>query len=113
VGSPVLALETAGAGLNVSWSQVANATSYDLVAGSLSALRSTDGDFAAATAVCAGSNVPGTAAIIPAPDPLPGDGIYVLVRAVGSGCKGSYADGSSFPPGGRDAGIAGAVGGCL
>jgi hypothetical protein len=106
VGGSSLSMGKSDSGVVLSWSAAANATSYDLVSGALSALRATSGDFSAGTTVCAASGVASTALLLADADPAPGDATYYLLRAVGAGCRGTYDDASASQLGGRDAGIA-------
>jgi hypothetical protein len=107
VGAPLLAADKAGAGLALRWTAAANATSYDVVKGSLSVLRATAGDFASGTTGCPANGLTGTTTIAVDLDPPPGDGTYYLVRATATGCRGSFDDGSTSQQGGRDLGISG------
>ncbi|HEX4824456.1 MAG TPA: hypothetical protein VFV19_09090 [Candidatus Polarisedimenticolaceae bacterium] len=75
-----------------------DATAFDAVRGDLSSLRSSNGNFSAATTTCLGSGTVGP--IDDASVPAPGSGFWYLVRAVNCGGKGTY-DSSA-----RDTGIA-------
>jgi len=91
VGGSSLSVDREVPGLRLTWTTAVNATHYEVVAGNLSTLRSTLGDFTAAA---------------------PGDGKYYLVRPIGTGCRGTYDDGSASQQGGRDAETASAAIAC-
>jgi len=112
VGGSSLSVEKQGAGVQLNWTAAAHGTAYDVAVGVLSALRASGGNFAAATTGCAVHAVPGTMASFPGPNPAPDDGAYFLLRPIGTGCRGSYDDGSSTQQGSRDAEIAGAPVSC-
>jgi hypothetical protein len=109
VGGSSLSVDKEAPGLRLNWTVAANATHYDVVAGSLVTLRSSAGDFAAGTTDCHVNDVAAITALVVDTDPEPGDGTYYLVRAIGTGCRGTYDDGSASQQGGRDAGIASAT----
>jgi hypothetical protein len=114
VGGSSLTVEKWAPGVRLTWTMAANATLYDVVAGDLSTLRSTLGDFAAATTICVVNDVSAMTALIVGADadPVPGDGTYYLVRSIGTGCRGTYDDGSTSQQGGRDAETASAAMAC-
>jgi hypothetical protein len=89
---------------DVSWSSQPGATGYDVLQGDLAVLRSSGGDFAAATEQCVSSNQPGTSAAIAGPL-LPGEALWYLVRAVNVGGQGTYDTGVPSQLGQRDAEI--------
>jgi hypothetical protein len=88
------------------WTALEGASWYDIAAGSLSLLRSTGGDFAAATSRCLVSRTAGTSFAIPASPPRPGDGIWFLVRGGNCRGRGTYDTGSPSQAAPRDPGIA-------
>ena len=108
VGNSTLTVKNGAAGTELAWTAAANATSYDVVVGNLQTLRSTDGNFAAGTLACVVSAGPVTSVTLveATVEPPLTDGAYYLARATGTGCRGTYDDGSAYPRGGRDAGIA-------
>jgi hypothetical protein len=112
VGGTSLTVAREAPGLRLSWTTAANATQYDVVEGDLSALRSTSGDFAAGTTACTVEHSTATTAHVFAAGSLPGEGTYYLVRPIGTGCRGTYDDGSTSQQGGRDLEIAGAPMAC-
>jgi hypothetical protein len=112
VGGSSMTLAKEAPGIRLSWTPAANATMYDIVSGDLQTLRSTSGAFNAATAQCAGNDVIGTTMLITDTDPAPGGGTYYLLRAIGTGCRGTYDDGSASQQGGRDAEIGSAPAAC-
>jgi hypothetical protein len=87
----------------ISWEDVqavaGSGTVYDLLAGSLDALRAA-GDFSGAT--CAGAGLSGASIASPVSDPPPGEGVYYLVRARNVCGAGTYGD-SGLTPDPRDA----------
>jgi uncharacterized membrane protein len=86
----------------VAWSPVAAATGYDLARGSLSALRSSHGDFSAATTDCLESDLTATSRD-DADTPGVGDGFWYLVRAVSCGGSATFDSGAPSQVGSRDA----------
>jgi hypothetical protein len=84
-----LLLEAVGADVELSWAPVPGVTAYDVVRGTLSALRATDGNFTASTAECLADNEPGTS-LGYAGNPPAGDGFWFLVR--GADCGGGTYD---------------------
>jgi hypothetical protein len=112
VGGTSLIVEKESPGLRLRWTAAANATQYDVVSGSLATLRSTAGDFASGTTACPVNDAAAVTALVVDTDPEPGDGTYYLVRPIGTGCLGTYDDGSASQQGERDAENAGAAGAC-
>jgi hypothetical protein len=88
----------------VSWSAVAAATGYDLVRGSLEALRSSSGDFTTATTDCLENDLTGTSRD-DADTPPPSDGFWYLVRAASCGGSATFDSGAPSQVGLRDAEI--------
>jgi hypothetical protein len=79
------------------------------VRGSLSTLRSSGGNFAAATLDCAGDNIAKpTIVVAGTPQPAPGDGYWYLARRVNCKGKGTFDTGSARQVGSRDGEIAAA-----
>jgi hypothetical protein len=104
-GVPVLSLEETGTTLSLSWTATMGATGADVVRGSLSTLRSTLGDYSAATTQCTSNN--NTSASLTLSDtPPPGEGFWFLVRGANCGGNGSYDSGGAGQVGSRDAEIA-------
>jgi hypothetical protein len=86
---------------------------HEIVRGSLSTLRSTGGNFAAATLDCAGDNVTKpTILVAGSPEPAPGDGYWYLARPANCKGKGTFDSGASSQSGSRDAEIAAAAVNC-
>lgn len=81
--------------IGLSWTALVIADVYDVIAGDLTALRATGGDFAAATRACLADDQPGTA-LGHAIDPLPDGGMWFLVRGA-AGPAGLSLD--TFAPG--------------
>jgi hypothetical protein len=84
----------------VGWDPDPPATQYDAVRGDLGTLRSTGGDYQAATEECVAGHVPDVSVPFEL-TPAPGDGFWFLVRTAG----GSYDAWDSTPVVPRDAGI--------
>lgn len=87
--------------VEVSWSPVAEATSYDVVRGSLTLLRAGDGDYAGSTDACPGNDL----SVPSVEDPDAPISAWYLARASSCGGAGTYGSG-------RDAGIAGSTAAC-
>lgn len=96
----------------LSWLTALNATSYDVVVGDLGLLRSTGGDFTAATTGCGANNFAGTQLPYPGSEPDPGSGRWYLVRGVSGGNNYSYDEPGSTQVGLRDAEINAAPAAC-
>ena len=94
----------------LSWSPVALATTFDIVRGQLSTLRTSGGSFAVSTTACVENDGADTTA--PDPEvPVPGAGFWYLVRAADcAGRPGTFDDGTQVAP--RDAGIAASAAAC-
>jgi hypothetical protein len=102
---PALTVEKPQAGIaQVDWSAVGTATGYDLARGSLKVLRSSHGDFWAATNDCLENDLTGTSRD-DADTPAAGDGYWYLVRAANCGGSATFDSGASSQLGSRDAGI--------
>jgi hypothetical protein len=112
VGGSSMTLAKEAPGIRLSWAAAVNATLYDVVSGDLQTLRSTSGDFAAATAQCSVNDLAATTTLVVDVDPGPGGGTYYLLRAIGTGCRGTYDDGSVSQQGARDAETASAASAC-
>ena len=95
-GTPVVILN---------WFPPANAVWYDMVGGPLSLLRSSQGNYAVATTLCAASRVSAPTAENSA-QPPPGNGVWFIVRAANCRGRGTYGSGAPSEHAGRDAGIA-------
>jgi hypothetical protein len=112
LGDVTLSLVKDEKGITVIVTAAGGATQYDLVQGDLATLRSTSGDFGAATMACVENDAAVTTAGIANPQPQLDADTYYLARPVGLGCRGTYDDGSPSLAGARDAKIAGAAGAC-
>lgn len=105
-GSPGLAAgKTGGSDVLLSWTALSGATTYDIVQGGLSALRSTSGNFQSATQACIANNTTATS-FTTSGTPSAGDGFWFLVRGENCGGRGSYDSGAPRQVGLRDAEIA-------
>jgi hypothetical protein len=87
------------------WSAVDAAAAYDLVRGSLTVLKSSHGDFSAATTGCLDNDLTATSRD-DADTPSAGDGFWYLVRAVNCGGSATFDSGAPSQVGSRDAEIA-------
>jgi hypothetical protein len=106
VGAPGLTVATSGVSdVLLSWTAVSGATSYDIVRGGLSALRSSNGNFQTATQACVADNTPGPS-FTASGTPGAGDGYWFLVRGGNCGGAGTYDSAAASQVGSRDAGIA-------
>ena len=108
-GSPALSAAKSGADLQLSWTGIPGATTYDVVRGDLALLRA-GGDFAAAVLGCAANDVAGTSAIYSG-DPAPGQADWFLVRPLAC-LDGSYDSDGPYQQAARDAGIAASASTC-
>jgi len=93
-----------------------DATGHDIVAGDLSILHSTGGDYRAATDACVADNTTFGSEQHPG-EPRLGEGIWFIVRGVTCGGAGSYdapagGPGGSSQVGSRDPGINASAAGC-
>jgi hypothetical protein len=86
----------------ISWTSLPNASVYDLVRGNLSTLRSSAGDFSAATESCLADNEAATT-FTDGTIPAAGSGFYYLVRGVNCAGNSSYDEGNPKQQGSRDA----------
>ena len=85
----------------IEWSLVPSASAYDVVRGSVTALRSTGGDFATSTSGCVGDDVPSNT-LADSEEPPSGDGSWLLVRAVNCAGPGTYDGAGASQSGPRD-----------
>lgn len=110
-GSPGLAIGKSGTDAELWWGVMAGATGYDVVVGDLGTLRSSGGDFAAATSACLSSHLT-TTSVTESSTPAAGQGIWFLVRGANCGGNGSHDSGGAGQVGLRDAEIAGSGNDC-
>jgi hypothetical protein len=103
-GSPLLSLELSGGDVLLSWLVATGATAHDIVNGDGATLRSTGGDFAAATQACLDDNRTSTS-LLASSAPLLGEFSWFLVRGVNCGGSGSHDSGAASQVGLRDAEI--------
>ncbi|MBP7148267.1 MAG: hypothetical protein KBD01_12015 [Acidobacteria bacterium] len=110
-GVPTLDATRDMLGTRLDWTQLAQASGYDLDAGSLAALLAAGGDFAAADTACLASHIALTT-WTDAATPVPGDGRWYLVRGENCGHAGSFdvTDPGLTRP--RDPELAAAPAGC-
>ncbi len=101
---PAFVNRAGGGAARVSWEVEPHATGYDLVRGSLATLRSSRGDFAAATDACLANDT--AVSWYDDDTPAPEGGSWYLVRAISAAGVGSYDDGSPAEAASRDPGIA-------
>jgi hypothetical protein len=88
------------------WSALPGATGYDIVRGDLGILRSTGGDFAAATQACVQNGLASTSVLHTSANPAAGQGYWFLGRTRDAIGLGTYDSGHSSQAGLRDPGIA-------
>lgn len=88
------------------WTALPDASWFDVVQGTLSALRASHGDFSLATGRCLAGRLSATSTPASGQVPNPGDGFWYLVR--GANCRGraTYGDGTPSQNAARDTGIA-------
>lgn len=104
-GAPGLTLSKAGGSdMLLTWTALPGATSFDIVQGSLSALRSSNGNFQSAAQACLANNRISTT-FTASGTPSVGDGFWVLVRGENCGGHGTYDSGSAAQVGLRDSEI--------
>ena len=78
-----------GVTTTIAWSGIVSATGYDVISGDLGTLRTTSGDFTAATTSCLASGSPDTT-IEMSSAPTTGEGFFFLVRGVACGGAGTF-----------------------
>lgn len=106
VGSPGLAAgKTGGSNVQLSWATISGATSYDVIQGGLTALRSSNGNFQTATQACLADNTTATSFTFTG-TPSVGDGYWFLVRGANCGGNGTYNSGAPKQVASRDSGTA-------
>jgi hypothetical protein len=87
------------------WTKPARAGTYDMVRGSLTALRAAAGNFASSSPVCVGPDLTSPSAT-DATAPSPGSALYWLVRVTEcGGLNGTWADGHPSQTGSPDASL--------
>ncbi len=95
-GEPEVGALRVGSDVELSWPALSAADWYEIVRGTLSALRASGGDYSTATESCATDNETGTTAVVSGtPEPGSGDGYWYLVRGVNCKGKGSWDTGAS------------------
>jgi hypothetical protein len=110
-GSPSAGAAKFGVDLLLSWTALAGASTYDIVQGLVSTLRSSHGSYQSAAQSCARNDAPGTSVTITG-TPSVGDGFWFLVRGTNCGGVGTYDEGAASQAGPRDTGIASSGNGC-
>ena len=104
-GTPSLLVGKPAAGsASIAWSAVPAAAGYDLARGSLSVLRSTNGNFSTATTDCLENDLTATSRD-DADTPAALDGFWYLVRAVNCGGSATFDSLAPSQIASRDAGI--------
>jgi len=104
-GSPGVTVDRSGTAAELSWDAMSGATGYDVVAGDLSPLRSSGGDFSVATGACLSGHLTATS-MSHSGVPAQGEGIWYLARGENCGGKGTYDSTGAGQAGLRDAEIA-------
>ena len=94
-----------GSDVLLTWAAPPGASSFDVVQGGLSALRSSNGNFQSATQACLANNRFATT-FTASGTPSVGDGFWFLVRGENCGGHGTYDSGSATQVGLRDSEIA-------
>lgn len=112
VGVPDLLVDRSPGGVTLTWLSAANASSHDVVSGSLGGLRSSAGDFESSTAACLANDMAGNVLASADGDPPVGDGFWYLVRGALHGCRGTLDDGGPRPAASRDDGVQAAADTC-
>jgi hypothetical protein len=97
--------------LSYSWNVVNGATGHDVMSGDINTLRTTGGDFAAATLACLADNYTDTMLRM-LPDPPLGEASWLFVRGVNCGGEGTYDSGGAGQGASRDPGLAGSAVAC-
>jgi hypothetical protein len=87
------------------WPPFPSAAAYDIVQGDLETLHTSGGDFKLATKSCFVDNW-GATSIIHAPDPVPGQGFFYILRVVMPSFVGNYDSGGAAQFSQRDQDIA-------
>jgi hypothetical protein len=108
----VLLVGKAGSSAVLSWSGLPAASWYDVVGGTMSALRAGGGDFGAATDRCLAAKTAASSAQDGSPAPATGDGIWYLIRGANCRGRGTYDTGAASQAGSRDAKIAASADAC-
>jgi hypothetical protein len=103
--SPSLMVDKSGADALLSWDIVSGATGSDVVRGTLSSLRTSNGDFNTATDECLDDNRTTTSLLFAGTPPV-GDGYWFLVRGQNCGGSGTYDTGEPSQVGLRNTEIA-------
>lgn len=98
----------------LAWTAIEGVSGYDVVRGTLAALRASGGDFTVSTTRCLGDDVPGTTLDDPAlpGEPPDGDGTWTLVRGVTAGGPLTWQDLAPGQVGRRDEEIDAAAAAC-
>ncbi len=104
-GAPSLSVEAAGGDAVLSWLAATGATAHDIVRGGGATLKSSGGDFAAATQACLDDNRTSTS-LLASSAPLLGEFSWFLVRGVNCGGSGTHDSGGASQVGLRDGEIA-------
>ncbi len=109
---PWLLLGKTGGGAELAWSAIPDSMAYDVVRGNLQVLRSSRGDFQAATESCQADNLGGSPALDPQV-PATGGGYVYLVRTVRCAhAVGTYDSNGTHQQGDRDAEIDASANSC-
>jgi len=103
---PISGLRIAANKASWSWTKPARAGTYDLLRGSLTALRAAAGSFAASSPTCVANDLTSPSAS-DATVPTPGGALYWLARVTEcGGLAGTWNDGQPSQIGSRDSGLA-------
>jgi hypothetical protein len=110
-GSPVLTGLKLETGTSLTWTEMADATAYDVVWGNLVVLRGGLGNFTTATTACLANDHPANVVEVADVPPV-GAGSWYLVRSVNCAGVGTYDSGAPSQVAPRDAEIAAASSTC-
>ncbi len=102
LGAAELTAEKSGAAVQLTWSALFSAASYDVTRGLLGTLREGNGDFTPSVDACVANEQAATTAADSTPAP-PDDGFWYLVRGNNCAGAGSYDEGVVSQSGSRDA----------
>jgi hypothetical protein len=94
VGTPTLTLDGFPSAALLEWSDIPNASAYDVVCGNLATLRASNGDFTAATSTCLANDRPNNSTPL-SPVPPPGGAMWCLIRGVNAVSLGTYNEGGN------------------
>jgi hypothetical protein len=104
-GTPSLSVSRPAGTVQLSWTSVAGASTYDVVRGDLNVLESTGGDFTSAMQICLANGI-SARTLLDSTQPGAGQGLWYAVRGSSACSNGTYDEGFPSQIGTRDAEIA-------